>query len=129
MNEVKAGAQNLVPQFPFDQTIQIFAGIRPTLPERDFLIFVSKKYPGLIHLCGIESPGLTASPGIAEYVGELLIQQGLSLKEKYQIIFRKAFPVFHDCDWKKREELIAQDPIGSDCCRFEESPGRKLNMP
>ena len=121
LNEVRAGAQKLVPRFPFNQTIQIFAGIRPTLPERDFLIFVSKKHPGLIHLCGIESPGLTASPGIAEYVGELLIQQGLSLKEKDQIIFRKAFPVFHDCDWKKREELIAQDPDwGQIVCRCEE---------
>lgn len=121
LNEVRAGAQKLVPRFPFDQTIQIFAGIRPTLPERDFLIFVSKKYPGLIHLCGIESPGLTASPGIAEYVGELLIQQGLSLKEKDQIIFRKAFPVFHDCDWKKREDLIAQNPDwGHIVCRCEE---------
>ncbi|QPM67475.1 NAD(P)/FAD-dependent oxidoreductase [Atribacter laminatus] len=121
LNEVRAGAQKLVPRFPFNQTIQIFAGIRPTLPERDFLIFVSKKHPGLIHLCGIESPGLTASPGIAEYVGELLIQQGLSLKEKDQIIFRKAFPVFHDCDWEKREELIAQDPDwGQIVCRCEE---------
>ncbi|NLJ49150.1 MAG: FAD-dependent oxidoreductase, partial [Candidatus Atribacteria bacterium] len=121
LNEVRAGAQKLVPRFPFDQTIQIFAGIRPTLPERDFHIFVSKKHPGFIHLCGIESPGLTASPGIAEYVGELLIQQGLSLKEKDQIIFRKAFPVFHDCDWKKREELIAQNPDwGHIVCRCEE---------
>ena len=121
LNEVRAGTKKLVPHFPFDQTIQIFAGVRPTLPQRDFQIFISKKYPGLIHLCGIESPGLTASPGIAEYVGELLIQQGLVLEEKSQITFRKAFPAFHDCDWHKREELITQDPDwGQIVCRCEE---------
>ena len=121
LDEVKVGTQKLIPHFPFDQTIQIFAGIRPTLPERDFLIFTSKKYSGLIHLCGIESPGLTASPGIAEYVGDLLVQKGLSLKEKNHVVFRKAFPTFHECDWQKREELIAQDPDwGQIVCRCEE---------
>jgi len=121
LEEVRAGARKLIPSFPIDQTIQIFAGIRPTLPERDFLIFSSRMYPGLIHLCGIESPGLTASPGIAEYVGELFSQKGLSLKEKSHFVFRKAFPIFHECGWQKREELIAQDPDwGQIICRCEE---------
>jgi len=121
LDEVRTGVRKLIPTFPFDQTIQIFAGIRPTLPERDFLIFSSQKHPGLIHLCGIESPGLTASPGIAEYVVDLLVQKGLSLKEKNHVVFRKAFPIFHECDWQKREELIAQDPDwGQIICRCEE---------
>ncbi len=55
-----------------------FAGIRPKLqgpnePFRDFVIAHEEKsgFPGLINLIGIESPGLTASPAIAKYVGRM----------------------------------------------------------
>jgi L-2-hydroxyglutarate oxidase LhgO len=50
-------------------------GIRPKLSGsdkqfKDFVIRNEEKhgYPGFINLIGIESPGLTASPAIAEYV-------------------------------------------------------------
>jgi len=53
------------------------AGIRPKLQgpgnsQKDFIIHheVDKGLPGLINLIGIESPGLTASPAIAELVAE-----------------------------------------------------------
>jgi L-2-hydroxyglutarate oxidase LhgO len=54
-------------------------GIRPKLqkpgdPARDFIIAEesSKGLPGVVNLIGIESPGLTASPAIAKYVGALI---------------------------------------------------------
>jgi len=56
-----------------------FAGIRPKLQApgeafRDFVISHDKEagFPGLINLIGIESPGLTASPAIARYVGNMV---------------------------------------------------------
>ena len=56
-----------------------FAGIRPKLQApgesfRDFVIAHEEKagFPGLINLIGIESPGLTASPAIAQYVGMMV---------------------------------------------------------
>jgi len=56
-----------------------FAGIRPKLQApgeafRDFIIVHEEKagFPGLINLIGIESPGLTASPIIAQYVGKMV---------------------------------------------------------
>jgi L-2-hydroxyglutarate oxidase LhgO len=55
------------------------AGIRPKLqePGGDFKDFAirdesDKGLPGFINLIGIESPGLTASPAIAEYVASLI---------------------------------------------------------
>jgi len=55
------------------------AGIRPKLQGpgeafRDFVIAHEAKasFPGLINLIGIESPGLTASPAIARYVGRMV---------------------------------------------------------
>jgi L-2-hydroxyglutarate oxidase LhgO len=55
------------------------AGIRPKLQGpgedfRDFVITHEEKagFPGLINLIGIESPGLTASLAIAQYVGKIM---------------------------------------------------------
>lgn len=55
------------------------SGIRPKLQEkggefRDFIIQdeSEKGLPGFVNLIGIESPGLTASPAIAKYVGGLV---------------------------------------------------------
>ena len=57
------------------------AGIRPKLqgPEEDFRDFVitheeKAGFPGLINLIGIESPGLTAAPAIARYVGRMVAE-------------------------------------------------------
>lgn len=56
-----------------------FAGVRPKLqgpgePPRDFVIEETSEPdgPGLVHLVGIESPGLTAAGAIAERVAERL---------------------------------------------------------
>lgn len=53
-----------------------YAGIRPKLSqtprEDDFIISVDTREPTLINCIGIESPGLSASVAIAEYVSNLL---------------------------------------------------------
>ena len=56
-----------------------YTGIRPKLsgpgdPPADFVIDGPETHgvPGLVNLFGIESPGLTASPAIADYVHRLL---------------------------------------------------------
>lgn len=56
-----------------------YAGVRPKLsgpgePVRDFVVAEESAAgrPGLVSCIGIESPGLTASPAIAERVAELL---------------------------------------------------------
>ena len=56
-----------------------YAGIRPKIhaehePAKDFCIQGPRDHgvPGLVNLFGIESPGLTSSMAIAEYVTELL---------------------------------------------------------
>lgn len=51
------------------------AGIRPKLqgPDDDFRDFVIKEdSPGFINLVGIESPGMTSSPAIAQFVKKML---------------------------------------------------------
>ena len=55
------------------------AGVRPRAygpgePPRDFIIAheTARGLPGFVNLIGIESPGLTSSPAIAQYVASLL---------------------------------------------------------
>jgi L-2-hydroxyglutarate oxidase LhgO len=72
-------AQRFLPHIKLEDLAPEFTGIRPKLQEpgevfRDFVIAHEEKtgFPGLINLIGIESPGLTASPAIARYVGGMV---------------------------------------------------------
>jgi len=47
--------------------VRFYTGVRPLSPTRDFIIDFDKARK-VIHLVGIESPGLTAAPALAEMV-------------------------------------------------------------
>ena len=71
--------RKLLPSIEYDDLEPEMAGIRPKLQEpggdaKDFVIREEsdKGLTGFINLIGIESPGLTASPAIAEYVESLI---------------------------------------------------------
>ncbi len=63
------------------QYIRSFAGVRAVATGDDFIIGESKM-KGFIQAAGIQSPGLTASPAIADRVAEILSNSGLSLQPK-----------------------------------------------
>ena len=68
-------ARKFLPFLKEENVSPDMSGIRPKLqgPDDDFRDFVIKEdAPGFINLVGIESPGLTASPAIAQYVREML---------------------------------------------------------
>ena len=75
-------ATRMVPRISKRDIITAFAGLRPTLPGDDFFIRLSACAPHFVQVAGIQSPGLTASPAIAEYVKDLLKGAGLTLTEK-----------------------------------------------
>lgn len=64
-----------------NQFIRSFAGVRAVSSTDDFIIEASP-VKGLIQAAGIQSPGLTAAPAIAQLVRDLLDAQGLGLVEK-----------------------------------------------
>lgn len=74
-------AKKVLPWIENDDLEPEMAGIRPKLGGgfRDFIIRdeSDKGRPGFINLIGIESSGLTASPGIARYVGNLIEKRRL----------------------------------------------------
>jgi len=74
-----SSTKRFLPHIELEDLAPEFAGIRPKLQGpgdsfRDFVIAHEDKagFPGLINLVGIESPGLTAAPAIARYVGRMV---------------------------------------------------------
>ena len=62
------------------QFLRSFTGIRARSSTDDFIIEESR-VPGFIQVAGIQSPGLTAAPAIAEMVEGILREAGLRLEE------------------------------------------------
>lgn len=73
-------ARKSVPDFDLKWTLTSFSGLRATSNKKDFIIEETET-KGFINVAGIESPGLTSSPAIAEYVLGLLETAGLDFKE------------------------------------------------
>jgi glycerol-3-phosphate dehydrogenase len=114
-------ASRLVPRISKRDIITAFAGLRPTLPGDDFLIALSTKAPHLVHVAGIQSPGLTASPAIADYVKDLLRDAGLPLTEKPE--WRPSIPRMErtrdHAPWEL-DRLVEKDPAYAHLvCRCE----------
>ncbi|MGC9153647.1 MAG: NAD(P)/FAD-dependent oxidoreductase [Vulcanisaeta sp.] len=65
--------------------IRAYAGVRPIPEGDDFIITYSKLSKHVIHLVGIESPGLTAAPAIARRVIEMLRGAGAVLTPKDEV--------------------------------------------
>ena len=70
--------KTMVPEIQ-EQDLQLaYTGLRPKLvPQNgsgiaDFVIEPDREFPNVIHLVGIESPGLTAAPAIAQHVSTLV---------------------------------------------------------
>lgn len=79
LDHVCAAVRTYLPSIEREKLYPDYAGIRPKLSRkgeeaRDFLIRheEDRGYPGMVNLVGIESPGLTSSLAVAEYVSALL---------------------------------------------------------
>jgi glycerol-3-phosphate dehydrogenase len=73
-------AKTLLPEIE-ERDLQLgYSGLRPKLVPpggkgiADFVITRDSNVPQAIHLVGIESPGLTAAPAIAEHVSKLVVE-------------------------------------------------------
>ena len=78
--EVFANARRLVPAVSERDVIAQFAGVRPVSDIRDFVVGATGR-PGFINAAGIQSPGLTAAPALADYLVDILADEGLELIE------------------------------------------------
>ena len=82
LEQILDSGKHMIPFLSRNDVITSFSGLRPCLLNDDFYIDASKKVPAFVQVAGIQSPGLTASPAIGEYVKNLLKDMGLELTEK-----------------------------------------------
>jgi len=115
------GARRYAPSIDARSAITVFAGLRAVCDRHDFIIEPSKSAPGLVNVAGIESPGLTASPAIAEYVTQMLVSMGVDGSRKNGASrIRRPIEVFAHATPERRRELIAADPrYANVVCRCE----------
>ncbi|MGO1580250.1 MAG: NAD(P)/FAD-dependent oxidoreductase [Peptoniphilaceae bacterium] len=114
-------AKKSVPSLNLKKTIRVFTGVRAKPDTGDFMIYPSKNMKGLIHCGGIESPGLASSPAIAEYVENLLIEEGMSVdKNENYNPERKAIPRISQLSNEEKEKKLQENPkYGKIICRCE----------
>lgn len=112
---VKHNAYSLVDNLRLDKQIRIFSGVRAVSDTGDFVI--EEVSPCFINVAGIQSPGLTASPAIAEMVENMINEK--VLKETYNPI-RRALPRLNKKTLEERALLCKENPLfGKIVCRCE----------
>lgn len=101
-------------------TITEFAGLRAVSNTNDFIIGPTRR-KGFINVAGIQSPGLTASPAIAEYVLDILKAEGLLFEEKKEFDPNVAAPPrFASLSVDEQKRLIGENPLFAKVvCRCE----------
>lgn len=80
--------------FDLKQALTSYAGIRSTHEEGDFIIQWSQD--NVITLAGIDSPGLTAAPAIAEYVRDMLNEKLLMNKKPFDESRKSYYSIEND---------------------------------
>ena len=102
----------------FGKTITSFCGLRSVGSVGDFIIKLKDQ---VVTLGGIESPGLSSAPAIAEYVAELLKDDGaLGELRKDYCPTRRAAHYFRELTNEEKNEIIKKDSrYGRIVCRCE----------
>ncbi len=116
---IREAGENLSVNVPINKSITSFCGLRAVGSTGDFII--NSNVENFINVAGIESPGLSSAPAIAEYVAELLGDMGLCLEEKEDFDpIRAPKHEFRDAAIEEKQARIKEDPsYGRIICRCE----------
>jgi glycerol-3-phosphate dehydrogenase len=118
--EVFAAARRLVPVISERDVIAEFAGVRAVADTEDFVLGTTSRR-GFVNAAGIQSPGLTAAPAIADHLVAVLQDAGLELHERADWRPRSAHPVrFAVLSHEEQAALAERDPAFAQLvCRCE----------
>lgn len=98
-----------------------FSGIRSHERQGDFVIGKVAGQPHAYETVGIESPGLTSAPAIADYLAEMIVTEE-HLQPKNAILPPPPpIPHFHSMTYEERMQAVAENPLfGQLVCRCEQ---------
>ncbi|MCL2494665.1 MAG: FAD-dependent oxidoreductase [Oscillospiraceae bacterium] len=103
------------------QIITYFTGVRAATFEEDFVIRRGLYTENIVHAAGIQSPGLTAAPAIAEDITRMVLDQVAAEKNESFNPHRKAIVNAAELPEEERSALIAENPdYGVILCRCEQ---------
>lgn len=118
--DVLTAAKRSVPCLTTREVITSFAGLRAHCDRDDFIIEPSEKNAQFINVAGIESPGLSSAPAIANYVKDMYVKMsGATEKADFNPVREE--PVrFRHMSNEERKALIEKNPAyGRIICRCE----------
>lgn len=123
INNILKKHQETIPNLKRSDIITYFSGIRAPSYNEDFIIEKGRATSNIIHVAGIQSPGLTAAPAIsidvAKMVLELLTKKPI-IKKNFNPI-RKNIIKLNTLSDEKRDLLIKENKdYGIIICRCEE---------
>ena len=117
-SEIRSKAALSVDNVPFYSTITSFTGLRAVGSTHDFIIEETK--PFFFNAAGIESPGLSSAPAIAERLRELLSERMTLEPKSDHKDTREGIKHFALLSREEQNALIEKDPrYGSIVCRCE----------
>lgn len=106
---------------PFDKVIRSFAGLRASTSSGDFILGEAEGAPGFIDVAAFDSPGLSSTPAVAQYIAGLLqtLEGELRPKANYNPVRRRVIR-FHELSEEEKIRLIKENPAyGNVICRCE----------
>lgn len=116
LEEIRNKSSEILTDVNLRKNIRVFSGIR-TIVDNDFVIEKDENNEDVINVTGICSPGLSASPAIAEEVAKLL---GLDVATEKEMKRREIYPKVASLSTKEKNELIKKDEkYGKIVCRCE----------
>ena len=109
-----------VKNVPLRQVITSFAGLRAHEDGDDFVIGEAPDAKGFLNVAGIESPGLSSAPAIAELVGKMVTDILHPDSDPDFVGTRKGILHPDSLSMEERNELIQKHPeYGNIICRCE----------
>lgn len=125
LNEVLHKQQGLTSELKRSDIITYFAGTRAATYEEEFIVEKSPYVKNFVQAAGIQSPGITAAPAIAEDITAFCVQilsEGRKVERKKNFDpYRKGITRVKELPPEERDALIKKNPdYGIIICRCEE---------
>jgi len=120
LDEILAKVQLSIKKIPTHSIISSFSGLRARTEKDDFILGEQSDAKGFINAAGIESPGLTCAPAIANVIKNLVVEALHPDENKQFNPIRKGIPKFREMTNEERQQRIRENPsYGKIICRCE----------